>query len=99
MTSFLTLFNSLSPDSHIKGKQFEIIAKWFLENDSVQQAQISQVWLWDDYPQRWGKDRGIDLVCEFKDGSHWAVQAKCYQSNHSLKKADIDSFLSESKCF
>jgi predicted helicase len=45
---------------------------------------------------RWGKDRGIDLVCEFKDGSHWAVQAKCYHSDYALKKADIDSFLSES---
>ena len=34
MNSFLILFNSLSPDSNIKGKQFEIIAKWFLENAS-----------------------------------------------------------------
>jgi len=96
MNSFSLLFNSLSLDSNIKGKQFEVIAKWFLENDSVQQAQISKVWLWNDYPQRWGKDRGIDLVCEFKDGTHWAVQAKCYQPDYSLKKADIDSFLSES---
>lgn len=59
MNSFLALFNSLSADSNLKGKQFEKITKWFLENDPEWQAQISQVWLWDDYPQRWGKDRGI----------------------------------------
>jgi len=62
MNFFLTLLNSLSSDSNLKGKQFEIIAKWFLENDPEWQAQLSQVWLWDDYPMRWGKDRGIDLV-------------------------------------
>jgi len=96
MSSFQTLLNSLALDSNIKGKQFEIIAKWFLENDPEWQAKVSQVWLWDDYPQRWGPDRGIDLVCQFKDGTHWAVQAKCYHPDYALKKADIDSFLSES---
>ena len=30
------------------------------------------------------------------DGTHWAVQAKCYDPNYSIKKSDIDSFLSES---
>ncbi|MCX7066707.1 MAG: Helicase associated domain protein [Methylococcales bacterium] len=96
MSSFQTLLNSLSPDSNTKGKQFEKITKWFLENDPVWKAQIDKVWLWDDYPARWGRDKGIDLICQFKDGTHWAVQAKCYESKYYLKKKDIDSFLSES---
>jgi predicted helicase len=96
VSSIHNLLNFLSPDSNLKGKQFEVIAQWFLENAPEWQAQVSQVWLWDDYPQRWDRDRGIDLVCEFKDGTHWAMQAKCYHPDYALKKADIDSFLSES---
>ncbi len=98
MSTINQLLNSLSPDSNEKGNQFEIICKWFLENDPVWKTKIDKVWLWDDYPKRWGADKGIDLVCQFKDGTHWAVQAKCYQEKYSLKKGDIDSFLSESNC-
>ncbi len=90
------LLSQLSPDSNTKGKQFEKITQWFLENEPEWQAKIEKVWLWDDYPDKWGKDRGIDLVCQFKDGTQWAVQAKCYHADYALKKADIDSFLSES---
>ena len=90
------LLKQLSPDSNTKGKQFEKITQWFLQNEPEWQAKIEKVWLWDDYPDNWGKDRGIDLVCQFKDGTQWAVQAKCYHADYALKKADIDSFLSES---
>ncbi|MEI6334848.1 MAG: Helicase associated domain protein [Methylococcaceae bacterium] len=96
MSSFYHLFNSLSADSNKKGEQFERITKWFLENDPEWKSKIDKVWLWNDYPQKWARDRGIDLVCLFKDGTHWAVQSKCYHPDYSLKKADIDSFLSES---
>jgi predicted helicase len=96
MISIHHLLTQLSPDSNIKGKQFEKITQWFLENEPEWQAKIEKVWLWDDYPDKWGKDRGIDLICQFKDGTLWAVQAKCYHADYALKKADIDSFLSES---
>ena len=52
--------------------------------------------MWDDWPGRWGADAGIDLVAEVNDGSLWAVQAKAYNPSYSVKKADVDSFLSES---
>lgn len=67
-----------------------------MENDPEWKTKIDRVWLWNDYPQKWARDRGVDLVCLFKDGTHWAVQSKCYHPDYSLKKADIDSFLSES---
>jgi len=86
MSSFHHLFNSLSADTNKKGKQFERITKWFLENDPEWQSKIDKVWLWNDYPQKWARDRGIDLVCLFKDGTHWAVQSKCYHPDYSLKK-------------
>ncbi len=75
---------------------FEHFSKWFLENDPFWSSQVKKVWLWDDWPGRWGPDSGIDLIFEHIDGSLWAVQSKFYDSDYSLKKADIDSFLSES---
>lgn len=96
MSTIHHLLKQLSPDSNTKGKQFEKITQWFLQNEPEWQAKIETVWLWADYPDKWGVDRGIDLICQFKDGTLWAVQAKCYHADYALKKADIDSFLSES---
>src|SRR5262249_46782085 len=45
---------------------------------------------------RWAADAGIDLVAETRDGALWAVQAKAYDPAYRVKKADVDSFLSES---
>ena len=56
----------------------------------------SEVWLWDEWPGRWGRDAGIDLVAEDHEGGLWAVQAKHYDPAYAIKKADLDSFLSES---
>ena len=95
MSSLTQFLEKLSSDNHTRGKQFEKFSRWFFLNDPVWTTKVSQVWKWDDYPKRWGPDRGIDLVCEFKDGSHWAVQAKCYDPQYSIKKSDLDSFLSE----
>jgi len=54
------------------------------------------VWLWNEWPERWGADSGIDLVAETHDGDLWAVQAKAYSPEYSIRKADINSFLAES---
>jgi len=54
------------------------------------------VWLWKDWPGRWGADAGIDLVAETRSGDLWAVQAKAYGPSASITKADLDTFLSES---
>ena len=59
-------------------------------------SKLKQVWLWDDWPECWGRDCGIDLVAEDVDGNNWAIQAKCYDPKYSVTKKDIDSFLSES---
>ena len=62
----------------------------------VLRHQIDRVWLWRDWPGRWGPDAGIDLVAKTPFGDLWAVQAKAYAANASVTKADIDTFLSES---
>jgi superfamily II DNA or RNA helicase len=95
MASILELFNRLSPDEHRRGRQFEEICKWFLENDQAYNREIKRVWLWDDWPGRWGRDKGIDLIAETFDGKIWAIQSKAYAQNHAVTKNDIDRFLSE----
>lgn len=95
MASILELFRNLSPDEHRRGRQFELICKWFLENDPEYKREIRRVWLWDKWPGRWGRDKGIDLIGEGFDGKIWAIQSKAYALTHSVTKNDIDRFLSE----
>jgi len=94
MATFETFLSSFDPDT--KGRQFEHFVKWFLINDPEWSTQVDQIWLWDEYPERWGRDCGIDLVFKHQNGEIWAVLAKCYAPEYSITKADVDTFLSES---
>ena len=83
-------------DLNRSGKPFEHFCKWYLLNDPYWKTQVSNIWLWDDWPDKWGIDKGIDLVFLSKKGEFWAVQAKNYDETHYITKKDIDTFLSES---
>ena len=91
---FEGLIRSLDVDPHRRGKQFEKIVKWWLQNDPIHSRDIKKVWLWDEWPDRPGPDVGIDLVAELKDGSLVAVQAKCFDSERDIPKSELDSFIS-----
>jgi predicted helicase len=90
------LLGALSQDRVLRGRQFEHLCKWFLTTDPLYASQIRRIWLWNEWPGRWGRDAGIDLVAEARDGTLWAIQAKAYDPSYSIKKSDVDSFLSES---
>jgi superfamily II DNA or RNA helicase len=96
MSNFQSLLDSFSLDNHVRGRQFEIICKWFLEKDPHYASRLEKVWLWDEWPDRWGADCGIDLIARDIDGKTWAIQSKCYAPDNSVTKRDVDSFLSES---
>jgi len=96
MASFSQLLSSFEADPDKRGRQFERFVKWFLTADPEWSTQVSQVWLWNEYPNRWGRDCGIDLVFKHKNGQTWAVQAKCYSPTYEVTKSDVDKFLSES---
>ena len=96
MGTFNEFLLSLDSDAGKRGKQFEHFVKWFLKNDPEWSTQVDQVWLWNEYPDNWGRDCGIDLVFKHKNGENWAVQAKCYAPTTLITKADVDSFISES---
>ncbi len=85
-----------SSTSDQKGRSFERLCKWFLENDPYYSMQLKRVWLWNEWPGNWGRDKGIDLVAEAQNGSLWAIQAKAYDENYYITKEDVDTFLSES---
>ncbi len=93
---FASLLACLDPRPDVRGKQFERICKWYLENAPEYRGRVAKVWLWKEWPQAWGIDAGIDLVAQTADGEFWAVQAKCYDPDYHLKKSDIDTFLAES---
>lgn len=59
-------------------------------------SRLQKVWLWEDWPGRWGADCGIDLVAKDADDKIWAFQAKCCDPSYSVTKHDVDKFLSES---
>lgn len=98
MASLGELLGRLDPDPYQRGKQFERICQWFLRNNPVHAAmlRVDRIWLWDEWPGRWGADDGIDLVAETIDGHLWAIQAKAYAPTTSITKTDVDSFLSAS---
>jgi predicted helicase len=96
MVAFTDLYDKLDSDSHVKGRQFEHICKWFLTTDPLYKHELCRVWLWDDWPGRWGGDAGIDLVAEDRTGKLWAIQAKAYDPRYRVTKRDVNKFLAES---
>jgi predicted helicase len=64
-------------------------ASWFLTHDPVYAHELRRVWLWNDWPDRWGGDAGIDLVAEDRHGHLWAIQAKAYGPSAWITKRDV----------
>lgn len=99
MATFKEFIQSIQDDGN-DGKVFEVFCKWFLKNDPYWKTQVDEVWLWDEWPERWQqKDLGIDLIFRHKNGELWSVQAKCYSETTPITKTHMDSFLSESGRF
>ena len=93
---FSTFLDTFDPLAHRRGQQWEEVCRWFLRTDHLYRTQLTKVWLWNEWPGRWGPDAGIDLVGKAKDGTLWAIQAKAYAPSTSVTKHDVDTFLSES---
>jgi len=84
-----------------KGAAFAKLCKIFFENDDIQKQQFSKVWFYNDWakenPSFSKTDIGIDLVAKIvSEPGFCAIQCKCYESDHTISKEDIDSFISAS---
>ena len=96
MTALADLLGRCNPDPGRRGREFERICRWFLTHDPVYARELRRVWLWGEWPDRWGADAGIDLVAEDRHGHLWAIQAKAYDATTWITKRDVDTFLAES---
>ena len=81
-----------------KGDLFEALTKAFLEQDSLYREQFTEVWLWNEWPLRDGRNEtGIDLVAQnADDGEYTAIQCKFYAADQYVSKPDVDTFVTAS---
>ena len=63
---------------------------------AIFQFLFDNVWLWKDWPEKFGPDAGIDIVARTRAGELWAIQSKAVHPDRAISKREIDSFLSES---
>jgi len=94
LTTFLETFDQ---DNNTRGTQWEHVCKWFLKNDQQYSEFLADVWLWDEWPGRQGKEVGIDLVAETRHGDLWAIQAKCYEAATNVTRNDMAKFIAASE--
>lgn len=99
-----TVYDALDPivgatiSEREKGAKYEAACVWYLENDPYwatflkRVGTLEQALAWDGCPVRDTQDTGIDLVAQDADGSWWAIQCKCHDSERPLPKGVCDSF-------
>ncbi|WP_147383453.1 restriction endonuclease [Nesterenkonia natronophila] len=87
-----------SNDYRDRGDKFERLVRSYLTTDPAWAFQFSDVWLWQDYPDRGTRtDTGVDLVAKDKfTGELTAIQCKFLDPENTVSKGDIDSFISAS---
>jgi predicted helicase len=49
MGRFDSLYANLPGNPQLRGRQFEHVVKWFLENDPVYAYELKNVWLWSEW--------------------------------------------------
>ena len=68
-----------------------------METSPEYSHQFEKVWLWDDWPNKWSQDKGIDLVAKYKGRDKYcAVQAKCYAAHNTVPYNEVTNFLADS---
>jgi predicted helicase len=95
----LRMIRETSATNHERGSRFEQLMRAYLGMDPTWAEQFSKVWLWADWPGAAAnkQDTGIDLVAQDREtGGFCAIQCKFYEPDHTVQKADIDSFFTAS---
>jgi len=87
-----------APSNSEKGTAFEKLMVEYFQLDPALSAKYEAVSRWIDWAHRGTSvDVGIDLVARDRDEGTWtAIQCKFFNPDHSLAKADIDSFFTAS---
>ena len=51
--------------------------------------QVKKIWLFGDWPNRWGADTGTDLIVETHDGKVWPIQATAYGRDQLVTQPQV----------
>ena len=98
MSSFSDVYERLCerfPDPRVRGKQgFEPLVAEVFRTDPLYRNRFTDVWLWDEWPERDSRDLGIDIVARRTDGGLVAIQCKC---RDGIPKSEVDPFLANSQ--
>lgn len=97
MTGFATVYTHLLemyPDNRQRGACLERIVADVLRADPMYRGRYSDVWLWNDWPDRKIGDIGVDVVAR-RTGNNGltVVQVKCHDPGRTLRVEDVASFL------
>ncbi|GAA0372728.1 DEAD/DEAH box helicase [Streptomyces blastmyceticus] len=82
-----------------RGTRFEELMVRYLGADPDWSEQFTRVWMYHDWPgaESDKRDVGIDLVAQDREtGGFCAIQCKFYEPDHTVQKADLDSFFTAS---
>ncbi|WP_208438419.1 DEAD/DEAH box helicase [Bartonella vinsonii] len=100
LRSLLQSYRQQAKSPRELGTLFENLVMAYLTQDPLQCQEYEQVQTYCDWAKERGEDGrdiGIDLVAKIRDeGSYAAIQCKCYDASHCIKKEDIDSFIAAS---
>ncbi|MFF2143471.1 DEAD/DEAH box helicase [Kitasatospora sp. NPDC058190] len=99
MHDVLKMIRETSDGNRDRGTRFEELMVEYLSTDPQWNEQFTQVWMWSDWPGAADdkRDVGIDLVAQDREtGGYCAIQCKFYEPDHTVQKADIDSFFTAS---
>ena len=93
----LDRLRELATDPFDQGRRFERLIKTALrKHPGIYGDRFEEVWLWNEWPEQDGPDRGIDLVARERDGGHCAIQCKFFAPDRPVPKSQIDKFISAS---
>ncbi|WP_035451240.1 DEAD/DEAH box helicase, partial [Bartonella birtlesii] len=100
LRSLLEYYRKQAKSPRELGTLFENLVKAYLTNDPLQKQEYEKVQTYCEWAKEHdedGRDIGIDLVATIRDqGGYAAIQCKCYDASHCIKKEDIDSFIAAS---
>ncbi|UNE53842.1 DEAD/DEAH box helicase [Bartonella machadoae] len=100
LRSLLQSYRNKAQSPRELGTLFENLVMVYLTHDPLQCQEYEKVQTYCDWAKERGEDGrdiGIDLVAKIRDQeSYAAIQCKCYDASHCIKKEDIDSFIAAS---
>ncbi|WP_273757305.1 DEAD/DEAH box helicase family protein, partial [Bartonella sp. MM73XJBT] len=100
LRSLLEYYRQQAKSPRELGTLFENLVMAYLMQDPLQKQEYEKVQTYSEWAEEHdedGRDIGIDLVATIRDqGGYAAIQCKCYDASHIIKKEDIDSFIAAS---